>query len=278
MTLVGPVARHYKFTGKERDPESGLDNFGARYNSSSMGRWMSPDVVNLTDARVQNPANTLNKYVYGGNNPLKYIDPDGRDITVFYYPGGIAGHIVLLAYDPQSGASAVKSYGPASESVGARLAEGSMLVGTPGTEFYGFADIKSAAQLREQVVSLTVQTSPEMTQQAIQTILSNPSLPYYFTLFNNCTTTCASILRKLQLSKSHAITPEGFFTDIYKQYGNGTAPHTRFGYLFQTGQNYGKGKFGYDPFDILFKSIQQPHEEVTVKMCKTDENGKPVCQ
>jgi len=49
-------------------------------------------------------------------------------------------------------------------------------------------------------------------------------------------------------------------------------------YLFQTGQNFGKGKFGYDPLDILFKSIQQPHEEVTVKMCKTDENGKPVCQ
>jgi hypothetical protein len=66
--------------------------------------------------------------------------------------------------------------------------------------------------------------------------------------------------------------------DIYKQYGNGTAPHTRFGYLFQTGQNYGRGKFGYDPFDILFKAIQQPHEQVTVKMCKTDENGKPACQ
>jgi RHS repeat-associated protein len=30
-------------TAKERDSESGLDNFGARYNSSSMGRFMSPD-------------------------------------------------------------------------------------------------------------------------------------------------------------------------------------------------------------------------------------------
>ena len=33
----------YKFTGKERDSESGLDNFGARYNSSNLGRFMSPD-------------------------------------------------------------------------------------------------------------------------------------------------------------------------------------------------------------------------------------------
>src|SRR5262249_15221182 len=35
----------YKFTGKERDTESGLDNFGARYDSSSMGRFMSPDPI-----------------------------------------------------------------------------------------------------------------------------------------------------------------------------------------------------------------------------------------
>jgi RHS repeat-associated protein len=34
---------HYKFTGKERDSESGLDYFGARYYGSNMGRWMSPD-------------------------------------------------------------------------------------------------------------------------------------------------------------------------------------------------------------------------------------------
>ena len=44
-----------KFTGKERDSESNLDNFGARYDSSAMGRWMSPDRLNLTDDRVENP-------------------------------------------------------------------------------------------------------------------------------------------------------------------------------------------------------------------------------
>jgi hypothetical protein len=32
---------------------------------------MSPDPINLTSARLVNPTNTLNKYVYGGNNPLK---------------------------------------------------------------------------------------------------------------------------------------------------------------------------------------------------------------
>jgi len=71
-----PTSNHYKFTGKERDTESGLNNFGATYNASTMGRWMSPDAINLTDERIFNPANTLNKYGYGGNNPLKYLDPD----------------------------------------------------------------------------------------------------------------------------------------------------------------------------------------------------------
>src|SRR5713101_3353668 len=34
---------HYKFTGKERDTESGLDNFGARFFTSNLGRFMTPD-------------------------------------------------------------------------------------------------------------------------------------------------------------------------------------------------------------------------------------------
>jgi RHS repeat-associated protein len=78
--LLGQAETHNKFAGKERDTESNLDHFGARYNSSCLGRWISPDAVNLTDDRVQYPANTINKYIHGGNNLLKFRDPDGRDI------------------------------------------------------------------------------------------------------------------------------------------------------------------------------------------------------
>jgi RHS repeat-associated protein len=39
--------QRYKFTGKERDSESGLDNFGARYYSSSLGRFLSVDPSDL---------------------------------------------------------------------------------------------------------------------------------------------------------------------------------------------------------------------------------------
>ena len=66
----------YKFTGKERDSESGLDNFGARYFGSTMGRFQSPDPQNA-GAFIQDPQ-SWNAYAYARNNPLLFVDPDGR--------------------------------------------------------------------------------------------------------------------------------------------------------------------------------------------------------
>jgi RHS repeat-associated protein len=71
-------ANHYKFTGKERDTESGLDDFGARYYSSNMGRFMSPDSPGFT--HLSNPQ-AWNLYSYTYNNPISFVDPDGHDVT-----------------------------------------------------------------------------------------------------------------------------------------------------------------------------------------------------
>lgn len=68
------------YTGKERDPTSGLDNFGARYYASTMGRFMSPDDPD-NDRHLGDPQ-SLNLYTYGRNNPLKNIDPDGEACVV----------------------------------------------------------------------------------------------------------------------------------------------------------------------------------------------------
>jgi RHS repeat-associated protein len=56
-----------RYTGKERDPECGLNNFGARYDSSSMGRFMSPDPLYIEAHRLADPQR-LNLYVYARNN------------------------------------------------------------------------------------------------------------------------------------------------------------------------------------------------------------------
>src|SRR5437016_10268538 len=72
----------FKFTGKERDSESGLDNFGARYDSSSMGRFITPDwsdepePVPYADLGIPQ---TLNLYAFTGNNPISGTDYDGHD-------------------------------------------------------------------------------------------------------------------------------------------------------------------------------------------------------
>lgn len=69
------ISNHYKFTGKERDSETGLDYFGARYNASNMGRFISPDPGNIG----VNPLypQSWNAYSYSLNNPLSLTDPTG---------------------------------------------------------------------------------------------------------------------------------------------------------------------------------------------------------
>ena len=73
--------RNYKFTGKERDAESGLDNFGARFDASSLGRFMTPDwaakPTAVPYAHYGNPQ-SLNLYSYVNNNPTTTGDRDGH--------------------------------------------------------------------------------------------------------------------------------------------------------------------------------------------------------
>ena len=65
-----------EFTGKERDTETGLDYFGARYMSAAQGRFTSPDLP-LIDQRPEDPQ-SWNLYSYARNNPITNTDPSGR--------------------------------------------------------------------------------------------------------------------------------------------------------------------------------------------------------
>jgi len=81
-----------QFTQKERDIETGLDYFSARYYASTMGRFTSPDeftggphevfgdVLAPTPLLYAEPTEpqSLTKYTYSLGNPLRYVDPDGH--------------------------------------------------------------------------------------------------------------------------------------------------------------------------------------------------------
>jgi RHS repeat-associated protein len=69
-----------KFTSKERDSETGLDYFLARYHSSVQGRFTSVDPENA-GADPELPQ-TWNGYSYAINNPLTYSDPDGLKVKI----------------------------------------------------------------------------------------------------------------------------------------------------------------------------------------------------
>lgn len=67
-----------RFTGKERDAETGLDYFGARHYGARLGRFTSVDPVVAIEKSLSDPQG-WNRYAYARNRPLTNVDPDGRD-------------------------------------------------------------------------------------------------------------------------------------------------------------------------------------------------------
>jgi len=83
LTCSGSDASPMHFTGKERDAESGLDDFGARYYSNRFGRWLSADWSNVPVpvpyANLVNPQ-TLNLYSMVADDPESFADLDGHKL------------------------------------------------------------------------------------------------------------------------------------------------------------------------------------------------------
>ena len=71
LATSGAESTHFRFTGHERDPESGLDYMLARSYAYDVGRFLRPDPM-------QDKYPGLSPYAYANNNPLKYVDPDGQ--------------------------------------------------------------------------------------------------------------------------------------------------------------------------------------------------------
>ena len=79
---VRSLAAHCAFSAKERDVETGLSYFGARYYSSDLSIWLSVDPMS-------DKYPSLSPYVYCANNPVKLVDPNGEEIGPIWPKKGV---------------------------------------------------------------------------------------------------------------------------------------------------------------------------------------------
>jgi RHS repeat-associated protein len=101
---AGPAQR---FTGKERDAETGLDFFQARYMSSAQGRFTSPDPLGAAAGKEGDPQ-SWNLYAYARNNPLLYVDPDGLKYRICDTSGNCYDDYSDADFDKNLGGTAKK--------------------------------------------------------------------------------------------------------------------------------------------------------------------------
>ena len=81
-SVTGDMITDKLFTGQQKEADVGsslgLYNYGARFYSTLMGRFVSPDPVIANSGDPQ----TLNRYAYVRNNPLIFVDPTGLTMAV----------------------------------------------------------------------------------------------------------------------------------------------------------------------------------------------------
>ena len=94
-SIVTRSRKRYRYTGKERDEETGFSYHGARYLCPLLGRWISSDPIGIEDG--------VNVYIYVHNNPIGNHDPTGtQDVpaqTNSEYEGGHIPEIRAQKYD-----------------------------------------------------------------------------------------------------------------------------------------------------------------------------------
>ena len=242
-----------KFTGKERDNESGLHYFGARYFSGAGGRFTSPDLINVTWKRLVNPGNTLNKYSYAANNPLLYVDPDGQDVTVFYRASGKKsitdwGHILIAVTNQKTGQ--VKFLDYSSESGRDK----------PWTESVrGVMGTVSSEGLRKHA-ALTIRTTPEQAQKMIDAIEAlEKNVPNYFVFTSNCAMQCLRVLELagLEVGLHPLHSPEAIWRAFYQRYSAEALRHGMFVPVrYQPGVDFGLPMSVYPQGTTTYYNLQ----------------------
>jgi RHS repeat-associated protein len=267
-----------KFTQKERDIETGLDFFEARYFASMQGRFTSIDPYNIvletqfaTDAKkaqsqfttyLSNPQRWA-RYTYALNNPLLYTDPHGENVTIYYRPPNPNiendyGHILIYVRNDETGESAYYDY---------------IATGT----YNNFGDTKLSGVDQDRInahASITIETTASQEQAILDGIkAAQQSSPDYSVsasqVLTHSETTCTSNAIKLLSLGGINVgptlmpqTPTAVWQSAFEQYGDKNAnrttipdPQPRFpdrrreiiqGYDTRPQVNPGK-EYGHDP-------------------------------
>lgn len=158
-SIVEVRLKRYRYTGKERDEETGFSYHGARYYAPWLGRWQSPDPLFLKDA--------TNVYLYALNNPIVAKDPTGGPawfIPVVVYLGYKA---LTSAAETGVEAGIAKATGDESFSAGGTFAKNMVVNSTIGL-IPGTSEAKVAVKVGVYGSKLALRTTADATLDTVQ--------------------------------------------------------------------------------------------------------------
>jgi RHS repeat-associated protein len=153
--------KRYRYTGKERDEESGFYYHGARYYASWLGRWVSCDPIGIKS--------NLALYTYARDNPIRMVDPDGKeDMDVV-----IQAHTLAGLQGPEAQKRLEEQNATRGEYIkGALKAVGSVAVGT-----FKLVTGLLGASWQEEAVVETVEGVKNLPQNVKETVRDWEKLP-----------------------------------------------------------------------------------------------------
>jgi RHS repeat-associated protein len=118
-----------RFAGKERDVETDLDYFGARYYRDVSGRFITVDPLLNLEAALIDPQQ-WNRYSYVRNSPLRMVDPDGREPVTATL--AVMGGVGAAVYGSWNAYQNVRQGRPWYENIGVEASKGFLVGATLG--------------------------------------------------------------------------------------------------------------------------------------------------
>ena len=153
------TAKRYRYTGKERDEESGLYYHGARYYAAWLGRWTKADPLYLKDA--------TNVYIYALNNPIIAKDPTGGPVWFIPVVAYLGYKALSSAAETGVEAGIAKATGDKDFSVGGTFLKNMVVNSTIGL-IPGTSEAKIGVKVAVYGAKLALRTTADATLDTVQ--------------------------------------------------------------------------------------------------------------